>query len=343
MVFSNTATERASSIPTVLAHAGIIIPTYNASRHWERLHAALERQGITKEQVLVVDSSSSDNTEQLVRRAGYCLKRIQKKSFRHGATRQFAAECLPWAEVLVYLTQDSLPIGKHSIERLLRAFDNPEVGAAYGRQLPRQEADPIERHARCFNYPEVSAIRTFASRTEVGFKAAFFSNSFAAYRRSALEDVGGFPSNTIVSEEVTVSARMLMSGWKIAYQADATVIHSHPLTVRQEFSRYFDIGVHHGRESWLLEAFGGTGGEGRKFVVSEMRYLWKVKPTLVPLAMVRTLSKWCSYQLGLHERYLPHAVKEAISAQPYFWREDEATSPSQSQPQVTAQISHSVQ
>ena len=304
-----------------LSRSGFVIPTYNASRHWDRLHAALQRQGIGNEQVLFVDSSSSDDTRDLVLRAGYQLKRIPKNSFRHGGTRKMAAESLSWATFLVYLTQDAIPCGEDSIERLLRAFDDPEVGAAYGRQLPREEAGPIEGHARLFNYPETSDIRTFASRKRLGIKAAFFSNSFGAYRRTALDEVGGFPSHTPVSEEVTIAARMLMAGWKIAYQADAAAIHSHALTLRQEFSRYFDIGVHHGRETWLLKSFGKAGGEGCSFVASEMRYLLKTDPSYIPLAIVRNLSKWCSYQLGLHEKSLPLALKRALSGQPSFWQE----------------------
>ena len=301
----------------------IIIPTYNASSYWDRIHAALTEQGVHQDQVFIVDSSSSDNTQDLVRRAGYRLKSIPKETFRHGATRQMAAKSMPWAEVLVFFTQDALSCGESTIENLLSAFKDPKVGAAYGRQIPRGSADPIERHSRLFNYPEISQVRTLASKNEMGIKAAFFSNSFAAYRRTALDLVGGFPANTIVSEEVTVVARMLMSGWKITYQADATVIHSHPLTVSQEFSRYFDIGVHHGREKWLLDEFGTAGGEGLRFVVSELRFLKANAPSFIPLALLRTITKWCGYKLGLHEQYLPLALTEALSGQPDFWRDEQ--------------------
>ncbi len=318
----DVAQDAVTSRASLLRKTAIVIPTYNASRHWSQLQAALGRQGLRDEQVLIVDSSSSDDTRKLARRAGYRLKQIPKESFRHGATRQMAAESLSWAEVLVYLTQDAIPSDIDSVKNLIRSFDDAEVGAAYGRQLPRPQASPIECHARLFNYPDVSDLRTFSSRNRLGIKAAFMSNSFAAFRRTALLEVGGFPRNTIVSEEVTVAARMLIANWKVAYQADATVIHSHPLSVRQEFSRYFDIGVHHGRAQWLLRAFGGAGGEGRSFVISQMRYLRKNKPSDIPVAAFRNLSKWCSYQLGLHERYLPIGVKEALSGYPHFWEEE---------------------
>lgn len=307
---------------TRLQRTGVIIPTCNAGRYWPRMHAALVTQGIAPDRVLVVDSTSSDDTVFRVRQAGYGLVVIPRKDFRHGATRHMASKFLPWAEVLLYLTQDAIPARDNSIEKLLRAFDDPKTGAVYGRQLPREGANLIERHARLFNYPPVSQVRDFESRKTLGFKAAFFSNSFAAYRASALEEVGGFPGDTIVSEEVTVAARMLMSGWKVAYAADATVVHSHPLTVREEFRRYFDIAVHHAREPWLLETFGRVHGEGRAFVSSEFNYLLRNGPALLPLAAIRNLSKLCAYQIGLRERLLPVGLKKALSFHPNYWRKD---------------------
>ncbi len=316
----------------------VVIPTYNASPYWRDLHIALKREGVPRDRVLVIDSSSTDDTCALVRSAGYSLKKIPKEQFRHGATRQLAADLLPWAEILVFLTQDSLPWGHEPLHTLLCSFDNPQIGAVYGRQLPRMLAGPIERHARLFNYPARSDVRSFESRTRLGIRAAFFSNSFAAYRRCAFDEVGGFPKDTIVSEEVTVAARMLMAGWQVSYQAEATVIHSHGFTVGQEFSRYFDIGVHHGREKWLMEAFGHAGGEGRAFVMSELRYLLETSPALIPLALLRTGSKWMAYQLGRREEHLPVSLKGLLSGQPGFWQDD-WEEPSSSRSTVAAQIS----
>ncbi len=318
--------------------AAVVIPTYNGSRYWRGLQAALEREGVARERVLVIDSSSTDDTCALVRRAGYPLKKIPKEQFRHGATRQMAVDSLPWAEILIFLTQDALPCGQVPIHMLLRPFEDPQVGAVYGRQLPREVAGPIERHARLFNYPAASDIRSLDSRTRLGIKAAFFSNSFAAYRRCAFDEVGGFPKDTIVSEEVTVAARMLMAGWKLGYQAEATVIHSHAFTVWQEFSRYFDIGVHHGREQWLMEAFGHAGSEGLAFVQSELRYLLQTNPALIPLAVLRTATKWMAYQLGRKEEHLSLGVKGMLSGQPGFWQED-WEKPRSSGSAVAAQIS----
>ena len=313
------------STASFLDSACIIIPTYNAGRYWDKLHASLVKQGIQSDQVLVVDSSSTDDTRDRVRKAGYRLKQITNESFRHGATRQMASKIMPWTEFLVYLTQDAVPTQADSIRNLLDAFTDPLVGAAYGRQVPRDAAGPIEAHSRLFNYADTSETRTLESRRSLGIKAAFCSNSFAAYRRKAFDDAGGFPEDSIFAEDVSVAARMLLGGWKIAYRADAIASHSHPLTVRKEFSRYFDIGVNHSREKWLIDEFGTAGGEGLRYVLSEMRYLWKQAPSLIPLAAIRTGGKWLAYQLGRHEALLPRSFVVAISAHPYFWDDHRVT------------------
>jgi rhamnosyltransferase len=303
-----------------LRNTGIVIPTYNAGKDWNRLRAGLALQGIAPEQVLIVDSSSTDDTRRKAQEAGYRLIVIAKAQFGHGKTRQMAAKQIPWAETLIYMTQDACPQGKDSFERLIEVFDDPQIGAAYGRQVAREDASAIERHARLFNYSASSYVRDFASREVYGFGATFFSNTFAAYRTRALESVGGFRKDALVSEEVSVAARMLMAGWKIAYCAEAAVIHSHRPTIRHQFSRYFDIAVQHGREQWILDTFGTVGNRGRAFVASELKYLLANDWKEIPFAVVLTLAKWCGYKAGRCEKSWPLWMKKALSGQPGYWR-----------------------
>lgn len=269
--------------------------------------------------MLIVDSSSVDGTADLARSAGFRVHSISRVEFNHGHTRQMAADLLPDAGILVYLTQDAVLTSPGELGKLLRAFDDPEIGAAFGRQLPRPEAGPIEVHARLFNYPVNAGTRTLASRKDLGFKAIFISNSFAAYRRSALVSVGGFPSDVIFGEDTVTAAKLLLKGWKIAYVAEAAVFHSHAYTCTQDFRRYFDIGVLHARESWLLKEFGQTGGEGKRFVLSELSYLWHRQASLIPLALWRTALKFVGYRLGRAEGSLPLAWKQSLSMHRGFW------------------------
>jgi rhamnosyltransferase len=296
----------------------VIIPTLNASSDWLRFTAPL-LEAVRPEQVLVLDSSSTDGTPDLATAAGFRVHSIARSDFNHGGTRQLGADLLPEASILVYLTQDAILAEPGAVAKLVDAFADPKVGAAYGRQLPRPGAGPIEAHARLFNYPPESVLRTFASREKSGVKTIFISNSFAAYRRTALMEAGGFPADVIFGEDTVTAARMLIKGWNIAYVAGACVYHSHDYTLMQEFKRYFDIGVLHAREFWILEMFGRAGGEGRRFLLSELRYILSSQRSLVLLAIIRNGMKLSAYKLGRMERYLSSGVKRKVSMNSAYW------------------------
>jgi rhamnosyltransferase len=296
----------------------VIIPSLNAAEDWHRFSPPL-LASVPVGEVMVIDSSSDDGTADLARAAGFLVHSISRSQFNHGGTRQLAIDLLPAAEFLIFLTQDAVLADANALKILLAPFSDPSVAAAFGRQLPRPEAESIEAHARLFNYPAQSSIRTLESREALGFKAIFISNSFAAYRREALIAVGGFPSDVIFGEDTITAAKFLLAGWKIAYVAEAKVYHSHGYTWRQEFKRYFDIGVLHSRENWLLHEFGQASGEGRRFVVSEMGYLWRYSWWLIPSALVRTVLKFLGYRLGRLELKLSIEWKRKLSMHSGYW------------------------
>lgn len=276
----------------------LCVPTMNARRQWHQFWAALQAQTIRPEEVIVVDSASTDGTEELARASGARVLHIERSDFRHGGARQLAAEMAGRVDFLLYMTQDAVLAKGDSISRLLSRFDDPQIAAAYGRQLPREGADPIAAHARLFNYPDKSASRSLGNASTVGFKTIFFSNAFGAYRRTDLMRVGGFPLEAQFGEDTQTIARMLLAGSKVAYAADAPVFHSHALSLAAEFHRYFEIGWMHASEPWLEQNFGGTGGEGMRFVRSELRYLARKAPQLWPIALTRTAAKLAAYKYG---------------------------------------------
>ena len=297
----------------------LIIPTFNAARYWPVLSQGIRAQSLVPNQVIVIDSSSSDGTQDMARRDGFRVVEISSRDFNHGGTRQFGAELAEGAEILIYLTQDAAPSGADAFANLLHVFEDAEIAAAYGRQLPRETAGPIEAHARHFSYPPTSRTRTWDSRQTQGFKSIFFSNAFGAYRRSVLMSVGGFSPDVIFGEDTLVVARLHRAGWKTAYVADAMVRHSHSYSIAEEFRRYFDIGVLHARESWLIEQFGSASGEGRRFVTSELKHLLKHAPHHVPSAMMRTFAKYLGYRIGRRESRIAPRLKYHLGLNRQYW------------------------
>ena len=301
----------------------LCVPTLNAGAGWDDWLAALKSQTLQPTYTLVIDSSSTDDTPALARAAGLHVETIARRDFNHGGTRQFAVEHLADFETIVFLTQDALLAEPHALGNLIDALHTQnDIGAVYGRQLPHHGATPIEAHARLFNYPVHSALRSLGDRAQFGIKTAFFSNSFAAYRREALNAIGGFRRNLILGEDTVAAGQMLLAGWRVAYCAKAQVRHSHHYGLRAEMARYFDIGVLHSREAWMLAQFGRAEGEGLRFVRSEWAHLARHAPWLIPEATLRTLLKYLGYRLGRSEKRLSLAWKRRLSMQPGFWRDE---------------------
>jgi rhamnosyltransferase len=299
----------------------VVIPTLNAGPHLSALLPALSTQGLDRSQFLVVDSQSTDDTVTAFRNFGATVVEIDRQTFNHGGTRQRAVEMRPDATIVVMLTQDAIPQHSETIARLVAAFADPAVGIAYGRQLPRPVARGIERHARLMNYPPQSETRALEDRARFGVKTVFCSDSFAAYRTGALAAVGGFPEDAFFAEDQLVAGRMLLDGWQIAYRGDAEVVHSHGYTVAEEFRRYFDVGVFHGRNRWLIDTYGRAEGEGMRFIRSELGYLARHDPLQLASAMIRTFAKYAGYSMGAREAKLSNRWKQRLSMQPFYWRQ----------------------
>lgn len=299
----------------------LIIPTRNAGAHLERLLPALARQTLQPDEFLVVDSSSRDDSVARLRGAGARVEVIEPSQFNHGGTRRWASQQVA-ADVLIYLTQDAIPATPDTFARIVGALHGePDIGVAYGRQLPHADAGLLGAQARRFNYPPVSRTKRLADAGELGIKTCFSSDSFSVYRRDALEAVGGFPEDVIGSEDAYVAARMLLSGYAVRYAADAEVHHSHDYRLLEEFRRYFDIGVFYGRERWIGEAFGAASGEGLRYVKAELQAvlaagaLWRV-----PEVLLRTAAKLLGYRIGQGERYLDVGLKRRLSMFPGYWK-----------------------
>lgn len=276
----------------------VIIPTYNAGLKFKDVLEMLKVQsGLGIDEIMVVDSSSTDGTQELVQSYGYELIVIPKEEFGHGKTRKMAAEKAGNAEIIIFMTQDALPYDPYCIANVCAYFDEDDnLAAVYGRQVPYPETDIFGTHARLFNYPEKSYIREFEDRKRFGIKTAFFSDTFGAYKKSVLEKLGSFP-DVGFGEDTCMAGKMLIAGYKIGYCAEAKVYHSHTFSLIEEFKRCKEIGKFHREEAWLLDTFGKAEGAGLMFVRSQFSYLKKKqKWHLIPELVIRNCIKYLGYK-----------------------------------------------
>jgi rhamnosyltransferase len=298
---------------------GVVIPTYNGGNLWEKVVASLQAQQSYFDQILVIDSDSKDNTVAIAQEAGFTVVKISSSVFDYGNTRNIGLSKVN-CDIIIFMTQDAI-LMDNAISSIINVFEDENVALAYGRQLPHDNASPIAQHARLFNYKDNSYTYDLDDKDINGIKVAFSSNTFAAYRKTHFNKIGGFSNKINASEDMHIAAKALVHGYKVSYVAEAVCKHSHNYTPLHEFKRYFDIGVFHQNEPWIIKTFGKLEGEGLKFLLSEILFLCKKKKVhWIPFAILNNLFKFLGYKTGSVYKKLPYKLCILFSACKPYWR-----------------------
>lgn len=297
----------------------VIIPTYHPDQTFAKLLKALHHQSYPIDQIIVFNTEErfwpagiSGNS------AGIRLHHISKGSFDHGGTRHEAA-LLSEADIMVFMTQDAVPADEYLIERLTAPIRDGRAEIAYARQLPRPEAGIIERTGRKFNYPPESGIKTIEDAGRLGIKTFFCSDVCAAYDRGFYLKNGGFPRPVIFNEDMIFAGKALQAGGRIAYTADARVIHSHSLSLRESFKRNFDLGVSQKDHAWLFDRY-PSENEGKRLIRETAGEITKARKyyLLFPL-FFSGVFKYAGYRFGKHYRKLPKKLVKRFSSNDSYW------------------------
>ena len=296
----------------------IIIPTYKARPYVDEQIAVLRGQTLPPHEIIIIDSSSPDGTAERARELGVTVIEIAQADFNHGGTRNQAATRAN-GDILVFMTQDAIPLHADYLEALTAGIRADNVAAAYARQEADARSSPLEQFARSFNYPPTQHIKTLDDIDTLGIKTFFYSDTASAVRADVFQDVEGYPDWVIVNEDMVLAAKLLQAGHAIQYAADARVLHAHDYTMTALFRRYFDIGVFM-KQAASFFAGAKSGGEGLRFAMQQLGYLrkrgmwrWMVRSVL------ETGIKWVAFQLGKRSAMLPLRLRRYFSGQKAYW------------------------
>jgi len=300
----------------------VIILTYKPDERFARIIRWLNMQTHRPEEILVINTQKRYFDPAVV--SGYANVRvvhIDKQEFDHAGTRSMAAGMCQ-NDILVYMTMDAVPADRYLIANLLSAFEAPQTAAAYARQLPRRDADVLERYNRHFNYPPVSRRKTKADLPELGIKTYFCSDVCAAYRREVWEQMGGFGGHEIFNEDMIMAARMIKAGWAVQYCAQARVIHSHNYGALMQLRRNFDLGASQAMHPEIFEGI-SSAKEGKRMVASQIRHLWETGQGLQILRLIWISGfRYIGYRLGKSYRSLPAPFVRMLSWNREYWKKE---------------------
>ena len=211
----------------------VVVPVLDGERYLPDVLDALAREG--PDEVLVIDSGSSDGSVEIARRSAARLVEIAPSEFGHGRTRNLGV-ALTEGDLICFLTQDATPC-EGWLAAYRAAFElEPRVGAAYGPHLPRPDSSPMIAR-------ELTEFFTAMSPSEEPVRhgagsITFLSNVNACYSRACVQEIGF--QDVPYAEDQAFGRDMLAAGWVKVYHPGAAVLHAHDYGALQFMRRYFD-------------------------------------------------------------------------------------------------------
>jgi len=299
----------------------VVIPVKNGGADLARCLAGIAAQEVGEEvEVVVIDSGSTDGSPERARAAGAVVHGIPPEEFGHGRTRNLGVE-LARGDAVVFTSQDAVADDSAWLAQLVAAArSGANVAGAYGRQLPHPEARPPERFFLDFMYGPDARVQRLDPNAELTFETTLFSNANAAIPRAIL-DRYPFRDDLTMSEDQEWSRRVLLDGYRVVYDADAAVRHSHDYTLGAAFKRFFDSGVSASR-SYL----GGEQAQSElrrraiDYARGEFGWLFRTgRVRWIPYTVLYEATKFVGLQLGVHHMRLPAALRPRLSALGNYW------------------------
>ncbi|MCS4174842.1 glycosyltransferase [Salinibacter ruber] len=208
--------------------ASIVIRCYNEEEHIGRLLSGITEQTLAdKVEIIVVDSGSTDATVSIASQFPTKIVSIDPEVFSFG--RALNIGCAEASgEFIVAASAHVYPVYSDWLEHLLAPFEDPEVALSYGKQRGNEVTKYSEHQIFAKWFPETS---------DYDQNHPFCNNANAAIRRVLWEEM---PYNEELTglEDLDWAKRAMQRGYKIAYAADAPIIHVHDETPSDIFNRY---------------------------------------------------------------------------------------------------------
>ena len=308
----------------IMKSVDVLIPTYKPDKKFLELIKRLEKQTYSIRKIILMNTEEKYynqliyGTNFLEQYRNVQVYHLSKKEFDHGKTRNEGVKRSE-ADYFMCMTQDALPENDTLVETMVKALEQPEIAVAYARQLPEKDCDIAEKYTRNFNYPDKSQTKSLQDLSTLGIKTYFCSNVCAIYKREIFDVLGGFSAHTIFNEDMIYAAKAIKAGYKIAYTAEAEVIHSHNYTCKEQFQRNFDLGVSQADNGEIF-ADVPSESEGIRMVKNTIAYLRAQKKTSkIPMLLVKSGYKYMGYRLGYHYKSLSRRTIMKCTMNKEYW------------------------
>jgi glycosyltransferase involved in cell wall biosynthesis len=216
----------------------VVIPAYNATATLPACLSALQRQSQPADEIIVVDDGSRDDTAGVVLRLDAVLARQAHQG--PAAARNLGIQAAR-GEIVLFTDADCEP-APDWVEQMVKPLADSAVSGVKGVYRTRQR-ETVARLVQC----EFSERYDLLDRSP---SIDFVDTHAAAFRTSALRQVGGFDPGLTGNEDVDLSYRLAQAGYLLVFNRQAVVYHLHPAT----WSRYLRLKVTRGY--WRMMVYG---------------------------------------------------------------------------------------
>lgn len=277
----------------------IIILTKNAGPNFEKLLKTLYSQSLKDFEIIVIDSGSNDSTILVAKKYECTVYEIKPDEFHHSKTRNYGAE-LCNGDYIVYITQDALPLNSEWLSNLVSNCSKKNVAAVYSRQIAYPDSNPMEKFFYYYFYPEEKQI---ATKNEVIDPLKYWmeyvsSDVSSCYKKKMWQRIK-FREDIEIAEDKDFSIRALKLGYKIVYEPNSTVCHSHKYSIFSNFKRRYKEGQTLSKILKEYESnYSMASNVGFRYFKGEMKYLLKENPKWLPYACLYEFSKFIGMQIG---------------------------------------------
>lgn len=205
----------------------IVIRAFNEEKHLTKLLDGIRHQNIQDVQIILVDSGSSDRTIEIARKYDVEIINIRPQDFTFGRSLNLGISHAV-ADIVVIASAHVYPIYPDWLERLLEPFEDEKVAISYGKQRGMETTQFSEHRIFEHWFPEIS------TNNQVH---PFCNNANAAIRKKLWEQ--NAYNETLPGLEDLAWARWAHEqGYRIAYVAEAEIVHVHDESWRGISNRY---------------------------------------------------------------------------------------------------------
>ena len=207
----------------------VLIPCFNEEKVIAASVARILESRWTRLEVVVLDDGSSDGTSAEVEKHFAGDPRVRLMRFPNGGKALALNRGLDQVkgEIVVALDADTL-FPPSTIPRLVRWFADPKVGAVAGNALVGNRRNVVTR----WQALEYVTAQNLERRALAALGAVtVVPGAVGAWRRAALEQLGGYPADTL-AEDQDLTIAVQRAGWRVEFDPDARAYTEAPETVQ---------------------------------------------------------------------------------------------------------------